>query len=319
VYGAAHCDWTENAPERVGSGEDRRTQTKTTFFEGNEVYLNSKNFLFGSEGGNAVEMPSGVHRYNFECQLPPQLPASCEASHGNIRYSVQAVLDAPWKIDKEFKRQFTVLNDWLTDIPELKVPSQHEEVRRFCWLLCRSDPLLMTVSMPCTGYTPGQVIPVTVSYVNKSNVDVIRTKIGFKKIIRFNCSSPTKGMKMEKGKIVEVFGEGVKSGGEFTKQIAVPQLSLASNGFHKKCNVVEVFYEIKIEAEVSGCHHQNIKLTAPITICSVPPATKPVMTLPNQPAYPIAPHFMPRKRFLSSMNISNFSLTFQLHHLLKTI
>jgi hypothetical protein len=44
--------------------------------EGKEIYMNEKIYLFGQEGGEAVEMPAGKHRYDFEVELPMNIPGS---------------------------------------------------------------------------------------------------------------------------------------------------------------------------------------------------------------------------------------------------
>lgn len=146
-----------------------------------------RTYLFGSRGGDTIEIESGTHRYEFACQLPPQLPASFEASHGHIRYNIEAVLDIPWKFDKETKLQFTLVrvND-LNEFLDLKIPCKSEEIRRFCCLCCESDPLIVTVTLPYSGFVPGQNIHVAVQYNNRSDVEVDSTKIALKRVICFN-------------------------------------------------------------------------------------------------------------------------------------
>jgi hypothetical protein len=187
VYGRAKAHWTETRQESHGSGENRRTTTRTVHFEGKEVYLNTKTYLFGGPSSSAVEMASGTYKYDFACPLPMLIPASFEGRHGHIRYNVEAVLDIPWRFDKEFKLQFTLARqDDLNEFPDLKIPVRGEEVKRFCCLFCESQPLMVTVTLPQSGYTPGLNIHVTVNYDNKSDVQVDRTKINLKRIIRFN-------------------------------------------------------------------------------------------------------------------------------------
>lgn len=187
VYGAAYCHWTEEVQESVGTGDNRRQETRTEIYEGKDVYLDQRTYLFGAKGASPTELLPGTHRYEFECQLPPMIPASFEASHGHIRYHVEAVLDLPWRFDKEFKLQFHIMrNDDLNEYPELAIPCKMEEFKHFCCLFCRSDPLFMTVSVPCSGYVPGQTVKVNVNFDNKSSIEVQRTKINLKRIIRFN-------------------------------------------------------------------------------------------------------------------------------------
>lgn len=143
--------------------------------------------MFGSSGATPSEVQPGVHRYEFACMLPPLIPSSFEGSYGHIRYHIEAVLDVPWGFDKEFKLQFHVIRiDNLNDEPALKLAAHNEEVKRFCCLCCETDPLIVTVTIPYSGFSPGQTIPVTVKYHNKSDVEVTSTKINLKRIVQFN-------------------------------------------------------------------------------------------------------------------------------------
>lgn len=187
VHGEAYCSWRESEREVRGYGEDRRVRDHQVHYEGREVYLDQRTYLFGHDGAEAVEMPCGAHRYEFALQLPPMLPASFEAAHGHIRYEVESVLDIPWGFDKKFKLQFTVVgNDDLNFDPQLKLPCQGEKFRRFCCLFCKSNPLVMTVNLPFTGFVPGQNVPFTINYNNKSDVTVDKTRISLNRIIRYN-------------------------------------------------------------------------------------------------------------------------------------
>lgn len=187
IHGRAKCHWTETEQRTVGSGDNRRTESHTVHYEGKNVYLHTKSLLFGSHGCSPIELPSGLHKYNFQFPLPPLIPASFEGSYGNIRYRVEAELDVPWGFDKEHKLQFTVARkDDLNYQPELKIPSRNEDFKTFCCLCCKSEPLITTVTLPFGGFAPGQDIPVKVQFVNKSDVDVERTKICLRRVTRFN-------------------------------------------------------------------------------------------------------------------------------------
>lgn len=186
VFGFAQCQWTERETRSVGVGNNQRTTHHTANYEGKHVYIDDKSYLFGNDQAPAVEVPSGVHRYDFALQLPPMLPASLEAPKGHIRYEIEAVLDIPWSYDKEFKLQFTLVrNEDLSLDPQLRLPVDYEEIRTFCCFFCKSQPIILTVCLPRTGYTAGEYIPISINYVNKSDVDASRTKINLKQMIRY--------------------------------------------------------------------------------------------------------------------------------------
>lgn len=171
----------------MGHGDNRRTETQEVPYEGKNVYISNKMSLFGSPNGQPMELPNGLHKYDFQFPLPALIPPSFEGSYGNIRYRIEAELDVPWGFDKEYKLQFTVVRrDELNSQPELKIPIQLEEVTKFCCWCCKSDPLLMTVTVPFGGFVPGQDIPIKVSYINKSDVNIIATQFRLHRIIHYN-------------------------------------------------------------------------------------------------------------------------------------
>lgn len=144
-------------------------------------------YLFGSDYAPAIEIESGIHRYDFMCQLPYLIPASLETSYGHIRYEIEAVIDVPWRFDKQFKLEFSVVRlDDLNELPHLKFSCQSQTVVHFCCFLCKPGPLTMTAFIPFSGYTPGQDINFTVLYSNASSITVMATKIYLKRLVKFN-------------------------------------------------------------------------------------------------------------------------------------
>lgn len=149
--------------------------------------MNARTYLLGHQGRQSSEMQPGVYRYTFETLLPSMLPASFEGAHGDIRYNVEACLDIPWRFDKEYKLPFHVVrNDDLNAFPDLKIPFRNEQLKTFCCLFCKSEPLIITVTIPCGGFTPGSSIPITIEYINKSDVEIDSTKINLKRTVKFN-------------------------------------------------------------------------------------------------------------------------------------
>jgi len=123
IEGSAKCMWTVTK----GAGSRRRSVT----YSGKEDYLNQTTYLFGSQSlTTPIEMPAGITTYSFACVLPTQLPSSFEGKHGNIRYSCKAVLDRPWKTDKEFRLSFTVIKtEDLNLLAQSLMPSKVEIFR----------------------------------------------------------------------------------------------------------------------------------------------------------------------------------------------
>ncbi|XP_070495151.1 arrestin domain-containing protein 3-like [Chironomus tepperi] len=256
VFGKAKCQWTQ------GSGKNSHTYT------GTEVYVNSRTYLFGEYGGPTFEMEAGTYKYKFQCQLPHQLPYSLSLPHGKVSYHIEAVLDIPWKIDKETKLDITILRyDDLNLYPELKNPMRRAERKNFITLFSDSKPLLMTAGIPCRGFAINQVVPVTIEYENESSVDIACTKIKLIQMIVYNSPQQSKTKEKEEV-IIEARGEGVLAAHSKTLQAALT-IPKVINSNDKFCQVVTVTYCIEVEAESTGLH-TNHKIRLPITIGTVP-------------------------------------------------
>jgi hypothetical protein len=289
IHGKAKAHWTETRTRTSGSGKNRRTHTETVHFNGEDRYLNQKTYLYGNEGASASELASGTYRYSFECLLPDLIPASFEATYGNIRYNIKAVMDIPWRFDKEYELQFTVVrHDDLNEFPELKIATQDEKIKTFCCMCCESEPFIMTVTVPYTGFARGQNIPIVVRLDNKSDVEIMAINISLVRFFRFTSDTPHSKSRCETEKMVSICTEGVGEAKSKTieKMLVIPGIMLSSN--ERYCRVVQVFYVVKVEAISSGCHN-NPELTIPITIGTVPLNFNNNESQAIHPSAPLAP------------------------------
>lgn len=261
VEGEAACKWTESS----GSGNNRRSTT----YHGEQKYLNSITYLFGSKDCEIMEVPEGIHTYNFVCQLPTPIPYSVEGKFGHVRYKVDANLDIPWAFDLQSERGFTVVrHEDLNIFPELRLPIEVEEIKVFCCLFCKSDPLIVKVRLPRTGFGLGEKIPVCVELINNSNKDVEKTTFSLKRVDRFHSTSPFDKTKETKEEVAESRGRGAKKGETvtFEELVEIPHTLMINN--NKYCNVFQITYELKVTAETEGIS-VSPELYMPVTIGSV--------------------------------------------------
>jgi Arrestin (or S-antigen), N-terminal domain/Arrestin (or S-antigen), C-terminal domain len=331
VYGAAECHWTERQRTSSGFLSDRdRNRTHTVHYKGEEVYLNQRTYLFGHPGADAVEVQQGTHRYDFACQLPPMLPASFEASLGHIRYKVKAVLDIPWGFDKEFNLQLTIIrHDDLNLNPALKMPSYSERIQSFgCCLFCNSAPVMMSVVLPYSGFVPGQVVPVTITYKNRSTTDINSTRLSLIRHTRFNSHTPEYKTRFDSEKMVKYQAGGCRRGEEqiINCELTLPMTMLKSNSTF--CRVVQISYEVIIEGVTGGCS-KNLRMSIPIEIGSIPLNFNPAALMqpavgsnqfgvfpPNAPTAPMDTFDLRKNEMIKDFEIFS-KLNFQLQHLTK--
>lgn len=255
------------------------------------------------------------------------MPSSFEGHHGHIRYNVEAVLDIPWGFDKDFTLPFTVLKqEYLNQWPDLKLPIQLEMIKSLCCFPCQSKPLYLQVSIPYSGFTPGQIIPMTVEMRNKSNIMINRVKFIIKRLIENISDSPYEKSRFESDKMYEVYGEGVSEEETATRiqNIEIPMILCNSN---EHCSrVIKLTYELVVTFETEGCHIDP-ELTIPIRIGSVPftfetpihnGGSAPPMNQPSAPPLltPRADHDL--RKFINHFNSLKSridSLNSQHHHL----
>jgi hypothetical protein len=240
-------------------------------YAGREDYLNQTTYLFGSQSGqNAIEMPPGITTYSFACVLPSQLPSSVEGKYGNIRYSCKAVLDRPWKTDKEFRLSFSVIKTEDLNLlsPTLYIPHKSEIVRHFYCCCFKSKPFYMSTSIPFSGFVPGQNIEVTVTMNNQSNIDVEGTKLTLERNTQYISQTPRKKIRFESLTVKEVFGNGMAASGsgQVRLSLVVPPLAPTNLNY---CRVLTTSYQLKVLAKVTGAH-KNPFINIPITIGTIP-------------------------------------------------
>lgn len=115
----------------------------------------------------------------------------------------------------------------------------------------------------------------------------------FIKIYSSSSQTPYSKTKTETESMSQIFVEGVKACSSVTLEplLTIPRIMTNSN--ERFCSVVQVSYEIKVEAQVSGCH-ANVEIKIPITIGSVPftddlPFTQVPQIEMSSPSAPLLP------------------------------
>lgn len=259
VDGEAVCEWSES----------HGNQRSTTNFRGEEKHLELVTYLMGSKDSEAAEVRAGIYTYKFECLLPENVPYSVEGKHGHIRYKVAANLDIPWAFDLQEEKPFSVVRNEVLNSEILRSPCEFEEIKVFCCWFCKSQPLVLKVRLPKTGFGLGEKVPIFVEMVNNSSTNVSRTNFSLKRIEQFNSHSPTVKEKIVKETVVEKSSEGVKAGqtAKLEEFLEIPQVLTTSNDSH--CKVFQIKYEIKFSADTEGLLNVAPEIQMPITIGTV--------------------------------------------------
>ncbi|KAL1374122.1 hypothetical protein pipiens_004991 [Culex pipiens pipiens] len=266
ISGIAEISWTE----KDGDG-------KESSYSGTEQLLEAVHVLIKPKGSESdtIEIPAGIHVYNFECALPSTLPTSFEGYHGHIRYTVSATIVRPWKFNQTSKAAFTVLQALDLNLgPELlRQPSKAEFSKRFCCWPCSSGPLHVTVRTPIAGYVPGQIIHVMVLLDNASSVTVNCLVTSLVRIVTYISSCGRTNVDTKSIASVENVVTDDRTD-RFSQHMVVP--SIAPN---ISCSVLNVSYELLVTIKV-GCCRISPRLRIPLTIGTVPIVAAPT-TVPT--------------------------------------
>ncbi|RLU22498.1 hypothetical protein DMN91_004776 [Ooceraea biroi] len=215
-------------------------------------------------------IPAGLNRYPFHIQIPLNIPCSFEHKYGYIRYTIKAIIDRPWRFDHECKAAFTVITIYDLNAHRERCISLHDEVcKNFYTLCCFDGTMNVEITIPTTGFVPGQYIEVTLGLRNNNNI-VQRVCAKLEQFLQFHAkgdfhiSSTTKRDKS----IVA----GMQKMGPFDQnavinlQIYVPPIPPSDLEF---CSIIQLRYFLYIILEVSGLH-LNISKEYPIVIGTLP-------------------------------------------------
>ena len=238
-----------------------------------QQYFHYVRDLFGKKHGLTMEVEAGEWVYTFEYELPSNIPYSTEGKYGEIYYGIKVILNVPQELDKEMKLPLTIIRyEDLNTMPLLKYPKQEETSKTFCYVfICclGSSPLVMSVSIPYSGFCPGQKIPITIELNNQSHVTVRSTKITLKGLHKFSFDYPSTSKHVEKYRLDYKLVSGVKSGTyvKLEETLKVPEMLNPSNETY--CKIFQISYVIKVAAMVDDPHQSPI-VHIPITIGSFP-------------------------------------------------
>ncbi|KFB40639.1 AGAP001822-PA-like protein [Anopheles sinensis] len=264
INGFASTSWHAKVK---GPDDKGKTKNKKTNFNGREDYFGSITYFVGSDVGNPLEVPAGVHRYPFSCVIPQTAPSSKEGKYGHIRYVVKVSLERPWKYDHVFQVPFLVKShaDLSVAQDRMLLPTKAEMVQSFYFGL--TDPLIVTASTPRTGYAPGEVIEVTIHVNNQSSVDVRGITIKFQRIDTFISQVPVVQQHLEHTVMEErTIGRVARRNDAVFEENILIGSTVPSDD--ERCKIIQTRYEVELLVRPVRSRKKMI-LTLPLVIGSV--------------------------------------------------
>ncbi|XP_034783432.2 arrestin domain-containing protein 1-like [Acipenser ruthenus] len=224
-------------------------------------------------------LPAGEHTYTFQFLLPVSAPTSFEGSFGKITYRMRAVIDTP-RFAKDYKVQkpfylLSLLN--LNEVPDIEQPSTATTTKKFSYLLVKTGTVTLTASSDLRGYTPGQVIKLSMELYNKSGKDTGSIIASLIQKVTYKSKRAIYDLRT----IAEVEGAGVKGGknAEWKEQIIVPPLPQSDL---RGCTLIEIDYFIQVSLK-----YPEVQVTLPIYIGNISINSPPIT--PSRPPRPAPP------------------------------
>ncbi|GLG94127.1 Uncharacterized protein GBIM_01384 [Gryllus bimaculatus] len=224
-FGEAKVQWSET------SGDS------TTYYSNNDVYLKNSVTLEGGTSSD-ISLPPGTHSYPFRLILPLDLPSSFESKHGYVRYTAKAAIRRSGRFDHHCKSAFTVICPLdLNNEPDVQEPVQKKEEKRLFFGLGGS-PIRLEVSLPYSGYVPGQKCEADFEFENRTTNNV-SLKAYIVQIIKLKAKGY--GEKIERNSICK------KPIGEFSSQNSMKsgvglQIPVVPNSYLRYCKFIDISY-----------------------------------------------------------------------------
>lgn len=133
---------------------------------------------------------------------------------------------------------------------------------------CTTDVLSLVATIPQSGYVPGQCITIIAEVTNMSYLQVDYIKFSLRKIVHYKSHVPASQTKIDNEAVQERRAGQVEkmSHCRIEAQLAIPPIPPTNTGL---CKVIDIAYEVKVEAKVSGPHYSPFVLI-PITIGTIP-------------------------------------------------
>lgn len=171
--GRSLVSWTGKRAESVenlSDDDDRRPRRSSNLpCTATESYVNVVTTLWKSQ--NNGKLTPDQYSWPFSFDIPQSAPSSFEGTVGNIRYTlVGQIVSGKTKVTSDHSVELQIPVQQIVKItnPRLLQPMHQEVQKTIESLCCSSQPIVMSVSVPKTGFDVGESFHLLVSLENGS-------------------------------------------------------------------------------------------------------------------------------------------------------
>ncbi|KAK9309622.1 hypothetical protein QLX08_000835 [Tetragonisca angustula] len=251
--GKAYVHWRES-----------NSKNKSRSYTNSEKYFQFKCNILSTQGSDSrLKLPRGYNQYPFSFQVPHNIPCSFEHRIGYVRYTVNAVIDRPWKFNHECKAAFTVVSGLDLNVYHEKCLGVNDEtIKTFCCFM--NGAINLQISIPSSGYVPGQMVNTIVDYVNSTNISITRICTKLLRKLQFHSTSKTL---TENSIITKTSQAGpFLINGQVMSGLLIPPIPPSYLNY---CGIIDLDYELIVCIHISGMHRKIMK-SYPVLIGTTP-------------------------------------------------
>ena len=244
------------------------------FHHGNESFIQCQSVLWDKDRDAAGGMyPVGTYHYQFSLPLiARKLPPSHgdgNAGSGHIAYMIIATIhkEGVLRMNCVVSIPITVANAVAISDPLLQQPRSKEVRKTLCCLCCASGPIVITATVPRTGYCVGcDSIPLEVTIENGSSRNVRKLVAAIVKDVTYRSNG---GQTATRSKTIASIATCESIGQHSTvvwrpEAFEVPYTETTS----EKCAILKVTYYLKVSGVIAFDFDATVQI--PLVLGNIP-------------------------------------------------
>ena len=284
--GRADVHWTES--HSSGSGRHRRTHTR--HYNSTEVYIDLTLTLWTPAQSPDGRLPPGQRAFPFRFTIPPTAPSSFRGSVGSIEYTLLARIGTGlFKFDHRIEAKIPVQQLVAVTDPRLLQPVRQELRKTLCCLCCASGPIVLTVTLPKTGYCIRETFPLHVFVENGSSRRVYLSAAISQRIL-YTAQGHHRHVNKDLTRVAsDEVGPHITRDWNPTIEIPVTEII-----HENSCFIIKIGYSIVVAVNIPRA--LNLSTEIPLTLGNTHPQQQPTVPTPyppNQPPAPFTPNQPP--------------------------
>jgi 16S rRNA A1518/A1519 N6-dimethyltransferase RsmA/KsgA/DIM1 with predicted DNA glycosylase/AP lyase activity len=205
-------------------------------------------------------LPRGEHTFPFQYQLPQNIPPSFEGTVGSVRYEIRAKVVRSGLLKANHRAStFLAVREHADLLRLCMEPRMYDKSSRVSCLCFNFGSINMTCNVPRTGFSPGDVIPLSV-HIENLTTKIIHIKAFLKRYdIYFASGGRTNRLRM---RFHSVNSPPIQAG-EITSYDTHQTLQIPEevSATIRNCSCISVEYTLVIRAVIPMASNVTVKIS----------------------------------------------------------